>query len=91
MDELTDFADEMLLIEVNQLAGLGEQDTNILGKKVRVCHREAAKHVRRRAPPRAPGSHGVTPAPAALGTRRDPTPDGPQAAASPPHAAASGT
>lgn len=88
MDELTDFADEMLLIQVNQLAGLGKQDTNILGKKASVCHREAAKHVRCPSPaqsPRLSQSH------AGSSSARDPTPDGPQAAASPPHAAAPGT
>lgn len=43
MDKLTNFADKMFLIKVNQLTGLDKQSTNILEKKARVHYLATTK------------------------------------------------
>lgn len=43
MDKLTNFADKMFLIKMNQLTGLDKQSTNILGKKASVYYLETTK------------------------------------------------
>lgn len=43
MDKLTNFADKMFLIKLNQLTALDKQSTNILEKKASVYYVETAK------------------------------------------------
>lgn len=43
MDKLTNFADKMFLIKVNQLTGLGKQSTNILEEKALVYYLKTTK------------------------------------------------